>query len=106
MNEHRDSTAIVIGAGIGGLATAVRLAHAGFRVTVLEQHAEPGGRAGVWRSEGFTFDTGPSMVMMREYWDEEAANKHHNVIWDLPEPAIYREFVLVLDRVIERLHKP
>ena len=43
---------------------------------------------------------------MREYWDEEAANKHHNVIWDLPRPAIYREFVLVLDRVIERLHKP
>ncbi len=70
MSNSREGTAIVIGAGIGGLATAVRLAHAGFRVTVLEQHAEPGGRAGVWRSEGFTFDTGPSMVMMRECWDE------------------------------------
>lgn len=68
--ERASGTAIVIGAGIGGLATAVRLAHAGFRVTVLEQHAGPGGRAGVWRSEGFTFDTGPSMVMMRECWDE------------------------------------
>lgn len=66
----RARRAIVIGAGVGGLATAVRLAHAGFRVKVLEQHAEPGGRAGVWRSEGFTFDTGPSMVMMRECWDE------------------------------------
>ena len=58
----------MIGAGIGGLATAVRLAHAGYRVTVLEQHSIPGGRAGLWQSEGFTFDTGPSMVMMTEYW--------------------------------------
>ncbi len=70
MSRAHEDTAIVIGAGIGGLATAVRLAHAGFRVNVLEQHAEPGGRAGVWRSEGFTFDTGPSMVMMRECWEE------------------------------------
>lgn len=60
--------ALVIGAGIGGLATAVRLGHAGYRVTVLEKHGEPGGRAGVWRSAGFTFDTGPSMVMMTEIW--------------------------------------
>jgi phytoene desaturase len=63
-------TALVIGAGIGGLATAVRLGHAGYRVTLVEQHDEPGGRAGVWRSQGFTFDTGPSMVMMSETWRE------------------------------------
>jgi len=64
----RGKSALVIGAGIGGLATAVRLAHAGYRVTVVEKHEEPGGRAGVWRSEGFTFDTGPSLVMMTEVW--------------------------------------
>ena len=56
--------------GIGGLATAVRLAHAGWDVTVLEQHERPGGRAGRWESEGFTFDTGPSLVMMTEYWQK------------------------------------
>lgn len=60
--------ALIVGAGIGGLATAVRLAHAGYRVTVVEQHDGPGGRAGVWREGGFTFDTGPSMVMMTEVW--------------------------------------
>lgn len=60
--------AIVVGAGIGGLAAAVRLAHAGYHVTVLERHGVPGGRAGVWKSEGFTFDTGPSLVMMTEVW--------------------------------------
>lgn len=68
---HRPgASALVIGAGIGGLATAVRLAHAGYRVTVLEQHDVPGGRAGVWKSQGFTFDTGPSLVMMTEVWHD------------------------------------
>lgn len=59
---------VVIGAGVGGLASAVRLAAAGYRVTVVERHEGPGGRAGTWRSEGFTFDTGPSLVMMLECW--------------------------------------
>lgn len=59
---------LVVGAGIGGLAAAVRLAHRGFQVTVLERHDLPGGRVGLWRSHGFTFDTGASLVMMTEYW--------------------------------------
>jgi len=59
-----------VGAGIGGLATAVRLAHAGWDVTLIEQHDGPGGRAGRWESEGFTFDTGPSLVMMKECWQK------------------------------------
>ncbi len=61
---------VVVGAGVGGLAAAVRLAHAGYQVTVVEQHDGPGGRAGRWESEGFRFDTGPSMVMMAECWRE------------------------------------
>ncbi len=68
--DRRGATALVLGAGLGGLAAAVRLAHAGYRVTVVEQHDVPGGRAGVWRSEGFSFDTGPSMVLMTECWQQ------------------------------------
>ncbi len=67
-SKREPTTALVVGAGLGGLAAAVRLAHAGYRVTVVEKHDVPGGRAGVWRSEGFTFDTGPSMVLMTECW--------------------------------------
>lgn len=63
-------TTLVVGAGIGGLASAIRLAHAGHDVTVVERHAIPGGRAGRWESEGFTFDTGPSLLLMLEYWRE------------------------------------
>lgn len=54
--------AVVIGSGIGGLAAAIRLGARGYRVTVLERLAEVGGRAAVFRSEGFTFDSGPTIV--------------------------------------------
>ena len=42
--QKQDQRVIVIGAGIGGLATALRLAHQGFDVTVLDMHAAPGGK--------------------------------------------------------------
>eukprot|EP01036_Dinobryon_divergens_P007271 gene7271-9689_t len=54
--------AVVIGSGFGGLAAAVRLGARGYRVTVVEQLAEPGGRALVHRQDGFTFDAGPTVI--------------------------------------------
>ncbi|SEB91416.1 phytoene desaturase [Paramicrobacterium humi] len=61
--------AVVIGGGVSGLATACLLARDGHEVTLLERHAEFGGRAGVWEHEGFTFDTGPSWFLMPEVFD-------------------------------------
>jgi phytoene desaturase len=64
--------AVVIGSGFGGLAAAVRLGARGYRVTVLERLDEPGGRAGVFRQDGFTFDAGPTVVtapfLFEELW--------------------------------------
>ena len=54
--------AVVIGSGFGGLAAAVRLGARGYRVTVLERLDAPGGRAYVFRRDGFTFDAGPTIV--------------------------------------------
>src|SRR3954454_14707070 len=54
--------AVVIGSGFGGLAAAVRLGARGYRVTVLERLDGPGGRAYVYRQDGFTFDAGPTIV--------------------------------------------
>ncbi|ACK84073.1 phytoene desaturase [Methylorubrum extorquens] len=64
--------AVVIGAGFGGLAAAVRLGARGYRVTVLERLDQPGGRARVHRQDGFTFDAGPTIVtapfLFEELW--------------------------------------
>jgi phytoene desaturase len=63
-------SAIVIGAGFGGLAAAVRLACRGWRVQVLEKLDAPGGRAYVHRQDGFTFDMGPTIVTVPHLFEE------------------------------------
>ena len=64
--------AVVIGSGFGGLAAAVRLGARGWRVTVLEKMDAPGGRAYVYRQDGFTFDAGPTVItapfLLEELW--------------------------------------
>jgi phytoene desaturase len=62
----RTDDVVIVGAGLGGLSAALRLAGAGRRVTVLEQAGEPGGRAGVLRQGGYQFDTGPTVLTMPE----------------------------------------
>jgi phytoene desaturase len=60
---------IIIGAGIGGLATANLLAKAGYDVSVYEKNAGPGGRAGMLEADGFRFDTGPSWYLMPDVFE-------------------------------------
>jgi phytoene desaturase len=63
-------TALVIGSGFGGLASAVRLAARGYRVTVLEKLDGPGGRAYVHHRDGHTFDAGPTIITVPFLFDE------------------------------------
>lgn len=62
--------AVVIGSGFGGLAAAIRLGARGYRVTVLEALDQPGGRARVFRQDGFTFDAGPTIVTAPHLFEE------------------------------------
>ena len=57
-------TAIVIGSGIGGIATAARLSRRGFNVTVFEKNSKPGGRCNQMERNGHSFDTGPTFLLL------------------------------------------
>ena len=59
----------VIGAGFSGMSAAAFLAHQGMDVTVYEKNSSPGGRAGIMRTEGFTFDLGPSWYWMPDVFE-------------------------------------
>ena len=109
--------AIVIGSGFAGMSAASFLAKAGWNVTILEKHEQPGGRARLLKAEGFTFDMGPSWYWMpdvferyfgqfgkrvsdyyalhrldpsyRVYWPDDS--------WDIP--ADYEAYKLVLEKI-------
>ncbi len=55
---------VVIGAGLGGLSTALRLSYKGYKVTIVEKQSTPGGRLNILKQDGFTFDIGPSFFSM------------------------------------------
>ncbi|RZM17627.1 MAG: FAD-binding protein, partial [Sphingomonas sp.] len=66
------TTAVVIGAGFGGLALGIRLQSAGVQTTIVEARDKPGGRAYYWERDGFTFDAGPTVITdpacLEELW--------------------------------------
>ena len=53
---------IVIGSGFGGIAAALRLRAKNHKVTLIEKHPDLGGRARVFKKNGFTFDAGPTVI--------------------------------------------
>ena len=63
---------LVVGAGIGGLATALRLVKKGYNVEILEKNNQAGGRLNQVKKDGFIFDTGPSFFSMSYEFEEFA----------------------------------
>ena len=62
--------AIIIGAGVAGIATAIRLKTKGYEVEVFEANSYPGGKLSEFSQNGFRFDAGPSLLTMPQYIDE------------------------------------
>ncbi len=70
MKFPKHQKAIIIGAGIAGIAAAIRLKAKGYDVTVFERNAYPGGKLSEISGNGFRFDAGPSLFTMPQYVDE------------------------------------
>lgn len=91
------SKIIIIGAGIGGIATANLLARDGHEVHIYEASAAPGGRAGTLHADGFTFDTGPSWYLMPEVFERyyallgEQITDHLDIIRLTPSYKVFFE---------------
>jgi phytoene desaturase len=88
------STATIIGSGIGGLATAIRLALKGYDVHIFEKNSQPGGKIGELHLSGCRFDTGPSLFTLPDLVDElftlagENPRDHFNYV-SLPSSCRY-----------------
>jgi len=83
----------VIGSGFGGLSCAIRLQAAGFEVTILEKRPQAGGRAYVYRDQGFTFDAGPTVITAPHCLEElfeVAGRRMENYVELMPVSPLYR----------------
>jgi phytoene desaturase len=111
----------VIGSGIGGLGTALLLAKAGHSVTIHEKNEVLGGRAGVFKADGFTFDMGPSWYLMPDVFEhffksmDENVHDHLDLVRLDPSYQVFFEgdarpvqvpaSAVEAEKVIERLEK-
>ncbi|WP_299954001.1 NAD(P)/FAD-dependent oxidoreductase [uncultured Modestobacter sp.] len=87
---------VVVGAGLGGLAAAARLAAGGHTVTVLEQAPQVGGKLGWYARDGHGFDTGPSLVTLPQVFEDLFAATGDPLATVLPlrrlDPAVAYRF--------------
>ena len=86
---------IIIGSGFGGLATAIRLQNQGHRVKILEKLDQIGGRARVFKQDGFVFDAGPTVITVPQIFKDlfELAEKNiDNYVKFLPVEPYYRVY--------------
>ena len=92
-NHNSKPTAIIVGSGPGGLASALLLAHSGVKVTVLEKADAVGGRTRLFKKDGYTFDRGPTFFHYPEVIEEifQAIGRDaHKELGLMPLDPMYR----------------
>ncbi|MEL7368568.1 MAG: phytoene desaturase [Myxococcota bacterium] len=112
-----DLPVVVIGSGFGGLAAAIRLRAMGHKTIVLEARDQPGGRAGVFLQDGFSFDAGPTVITapylirelfelvgrdMRDYLELVPIDPFYRI--DFHDGSVF-DYVGDSDRLIERIRE-
>lgn len=90
-------SAVVVGAGVGGLAAAVHLARRGVRVTVVEKNGEPGGRLRSFTRDGHVFATGPTLLVMPLLYRTELASLGADLDRDLRPQRVDPTYHVVFD---------
>ncbi len=115
--SNSDLPVVVIGAGFGGLAAAVRLRAMGHRVLIVEAGDQAGGRARVFKEKGFTFDAGPTVITAPYLLDElfGLVGRDRRDYFDLvPVDPFYRvkfhdgsqfDYVGEEDRILEQIRQ-
>ena len=86
---------VIVGAGLGGLSAALRLAGAGRKVTIVERELVPGGRNGLLNKDGYAFDTGPTVLTMPDLIQDALScvgEKLEDWLELLPLKPLYRAF--------------
>jgi 1-hydroxycarotenoid 3,4-desaturase len=94
MDQPQDRV-VVIGAGMGGLAAAIRLAAAGLPVTLIERASAPGGKMRTLPSAAGPVDAGPTVLTMREVFDDlfaAAGTRLEDHLTLLPQPMLARHW--------------
>ncbi len=120
-NVPQAKTAVVVGAGFGGLALAIRLQSAGIATTLVEARDKPGGRAYVYTDAGYTFDAGPTVITdpsaleelfslsgrrMSDYVEMLPVAPFYRLVWGDGTYFDYGNDQAELDRQIEALSPP
>ena len=95
MIKENNKKCAVIGAGVSGIAAAIRMRNKGYNVTVFEANSFPGGKCSTESKDGYRFDMGPSVFTMPQYVDElfqlcgKNPRDHFNYI---PLDPVYKYF--------------
>ncbi len=93
--KHSGDRVIVVGAGPGGLASAMLLAKAGLEVTVIEKRATVGGRTSTIEKDGFKFDVGPTFFLFPQVLREIFAATGHSLEKEVPMYRLDPQYRLV-----------
>jgi phytoene desaturase len=102
MSQH----VVIVGAGPGGLAAAMLLAHAGLKVTVIERQPRVGGRTSVIEGDGYRFDLGPTFFLYPQILEEIFAAVGHDLHREVPMRRLDPQYRLIFGAGGELICRP